>query len=79
MVERLRNSIATGFLLQVVIADDLCALDSLFNVTVFQRAKAFMVVVSPHTSIEVGQQLQSYAQLIGFRLTKFRHLGMYLL
>ena len=79
MVEGLRNSIATSFGLQIVVTYLLGTIDSLLDVTVLQRTKAFVVVMGPDTGIEVCQQLQTYGEFVGLGLTELCHLGMYFL
>ena len=65
MIERLWHSIATGFCLQIVVANLLGAVDGFLDVAILKRAKAFVVMVSPYTSVEVSKQLQTYTQLVG--------------
>ena len=78
MVERLRHGIAAGLGLQVVVANLLGAVDGLLDVAVLQRTETLVVVVSPHAGIEVSQQFQAHAELIGLGLTETGHLLVHL-
>ena len=55
MVERLGNGIAAGFLLEVVVANDLCAVDGFLDIDVLQRTETLVVVMRPNAGIEVGE------------------------
>ena len=76
MSEGLRGGIASSLLLKVVVAYLLGTVDSLLYVTILKGAKLGIVMISPHSSIEVGKQLESDTYSVGFFLRYSCHLVM---
>ena len=74
VVESFRLGVSTCFFLQVIVANDLCTLDSFFDVAVFERAEASVVVVGPDTGEKVCEQFQTHAEMVGLSLVYLVHL-----
>ena len=64
VVEGLRHGAAVSLLLQIVVTDFGCGVEGFFDVTVFKRMEAFVVVVSPDACIKVCLKLQTNAKLV---------------
>ena len=60
--------------LQIVIPDFLRTVDSLLDISRFERLEPLVVVVCPNARIVVGQQLQSDTDAVGFGFAHLVHL-----
>ena len=76
MVERIGNRVALRFLLQIIISDFRSSINALFDITIFERTKHLIILMSPNAGKEIGLQLQTHTHSIGFLLTHLLHLAM---
>ena len=77
MVECLWHSVPPRFLLQIVVANLLCCVQSLVNISVLKAPDHLVVVLCPYTSIEVSLQLKPDAQAVPLFLAYRCHLLVY--
>ena len=68
MIERLWHGISACFLLQIVVANFSGYVKSLVDVSVFKTGEHLIVVVSPHSSVEVGLELKAHTEPVALRL-----------
>ena len=74
MGERLGLHVSACLLLQVVVANLLCTVDGLLDIACLERAVGGILIVAPYAGIVIGQQLQTYADLVGLHLVHLAHL-----
>ena len=78
VIETLRHGISSCLFLQVIVTYHERTIDGFFYVAIFERSKTLVVMISPYSGVEIGQQFKPNTEFIGLCLAQALHLAMHL-